>query len=556
MEYSFNFSAKQFAELIDSEINTQNESKENYTMNSSEILNAIRQGQVISVQDEKINNEVHLITTSYRYLNDIWHISRMIPVFFPEDHNMYDGSGDTFVVKNFYFEKIGYDATDRNKFIFQNCVFNYQVGSKDTQEITSRYCIFIQGLELSGSKNLEFLEFEGCVFEKTCTIRSCVVGSEIYFGNNSFVCNLRISNTNIDDNLTFYDNRFANQASLVQITTNGYLTFSENECSSLSIDKCTFNSCVLIDNGNFENRLVCTNSRFNGASYFNNLSFVSADFGSNEYNSVIFTDCSCQKEISFTDSRFESDVLMNRVSSERIGFIKSKIMSTMEITNSSDDPNDTGHSRVQEDQDISVDVLDFRESVIMGHLLIRNCYDKISLSDARMSGELDLDWNYLNVYRGNVFRRIRKDCRITDLDSIMMIKLYESMMNNKRYDVSDNYYVAHMLLKRSEYGKNGKTSPGRMLLSYMHEFISGFGKSEARLLAFSLMLILIFSFLYYAMGLGRLADCGYFSGITFFTIGYTEVGILNYTMKAMAIFEGFCGVFCMSYLVAILTKRH
>jgi hypothetical protein len=45
------------------------------------------------------------------------------------------------------------------------------------------------------------------------------------------------------------------------------------------------------------------------------------------------------------------------------------------------------------------------------------------------------------------------------------------------------------------------------------------------------MLILAFAFLYYAMGLGKLADCGYFSGITFFTIGYTEVGLLNYAIR-------------------------
>ena len=510
---------------------------------------------MIGVQDESVNDEVHLITTSYRYLDDVWHISRKIPVFSSKNHNTYEMSGDTLVVKDFYFEKTEYDVTDRNKIFFQNCVFNYQVGSKDIQEFSSEYCVFIQGLELSGSKNLEFLEFEGCVFEKTCVIKSCVVGSEIYFGNNSFICNFRISNTNIDNNLTFYDNRFANQTSLVQITTNGYLTFSENKCFSFSIDKCTFNSCVLIDNSNFEDRLMCINSRFNAASYFNNLSFVSADFSSDEYKSVIFTDCSCQKKISFDDSKFESDVFLNRVSSESISFVKSKIISTMEITNSFDDSDDTRRSYAQEDQNISVDVLDFRDSVIMGHLLVRNCFDKISLSDARLSGELDLDWNYLNVYKGNIFKKIRKDCRITDLDSITMIKLYESMMNNKRYDVSDNYYVAHMLLKRSEYITNGK-NPGKIVLSYMHEFVSGFGKSETRLLAFSLMLILAFSFMYYAMGLGRLADCGYFSGITFFTIGYTEVGLLNYAMKAIAIFEGFCGVFCMSYLVAILTKRN
>ena len=556
MEYSFNFSAEQFAGLIDSEINPKDRSRESHTTEDNEILSVILQGHVVSVLDENVDDGSHLITTAYRYLGDIWHISRSIPVFSLEDRKVCEGSEDTPVIKNFYFEGKECDITDRNRIAFQNCVFNYRVGSKEVQEFSAKYCIFLQGFELSGSKNLESLGFEGCVFEKICAVKSCVVGSEVYFGNNSFICNLRMSNTNVDDDLTFYDNYFANQTSLVQITTNGYLTFSENECFSFLIDKCTFNNCVLIDNSNFEDRLVCINSRFNAASYFDNLSFVSADLGSNEYNSVIFIDCSCQKEISFIDSRFESDVVLNRVSSESISFVRSKIISTMEIANSSDDSNDVGHFRIQEDQDISVDELDFRDSVIMGHLSVRNCYNKLDLSNARLTGEIDLDWNYLNVYEGSFFKKIRKDCRITDLNSIMMIKLYESMMNNKRYDVSDNYYVAYMLLKRSEYSANGKTAPGKIVLSYMHEFISGFGKSEARLLSFSLVLILAFTFLYYAMGLGKLADCGYFSGITFFTIGYTEVGLLNYAMKAIAIFEGFCGVFCMSYLVAILTKRN
>ena len=45
------------------------------------------------------------------------------------------------------------------------------------------------------------------------------------------------------------------------------------------------------------------------------------------------------------------------------------------------------------------------------------------------------------------------------------------------------------------------------------------------------------------------------SGITFFTIGYGEVGIMNSVSKALAVTEGGFGLVMMAYMVTVMCNR-
>ena len=53
---------------------------------------------------------------------------------------------------------------------------------------------------------------------------------------------------------------------------------------------------------------------------------------------------------------------------------------------------------------------------------------------------------------------------------------------------------------------------------------------------------------------GELGNCLYYSGITFFTIGYGDY-FANGILKPVAVFEGFSGVFLMSYFTVAFVRK-
>jgi hypothetical protein len=52
----------------------------------------------------------------------------------------------------------------------------------------------------------------------------------------------------------------------------------------------------------------------------------------------------------------------------------------------------------------------------------------------------------------------------------------------------------------------------------------------------------------------ELGNCFYYSGITFFTIGYGDYFAFGY-LKPIAVFEGFSGVFLMSYFTVAFVRK-
>ena len=52
----------------------------------------------------------------------------------------------------------------------------------------------------------------------------------------------------------------------------------------------------------------------------------------------------------------------------------------------------------------------------------------------------------------------------------------------------------------------------------------------------------------------EIGNCFYYSGITFFTIGYGDYFAFGY-LKPVAVFEGFSGVFLMSYFTVAFVRK-
>ena len=90
---------------------------------------------------------------------------------------------------------------------------------------------------------------------------------------------------------------------------------------------------------------------------------------------------------------------------------------------------------------------------------------------------------------------------------------------------------------------------------YVHEVVSRFGKSPMLVFSLVILAILSFALLYFEAGVGTLEDCIYFSGYTFFTIGFGEVGLMVSFSKYLTIVEGGVGVVLMTYFVTTMCNK-
>ncbi len=111
------------------------------------------------------------------------------------------------------------------------------------------------------------------------------------------------------------------------------------------------------------------------------------------------------------------------------------------------------------------------------------------------------------------------------------------------------------------------------LFSFLLDKVSGYGESPLRVVSFSALLILFFSFIYFFTGVHNgesiinfssadtashniriWLDCAYFSVVTFTTLGYGDLVPLGIS-RVFAAFEAFIGSFSMALFVVLFVKK-
>ena len=193
-------------------------------------------------------------------------------------------------------------------------------------------------------------------------------------------------------------------------------------------------------------------------------------------------------------------------------------------------------------------------SRFLANLSVGDMYRRMCIDGTLLDGTVDMNIDYARIVKGSVVRRMNPDCRLYAddsrfVDSSTLLSISEAMYRNRKYIESERWYIAYRV--RQRYEGNGLDK----CISLSHELISGFGKSPSRILLTSVVILLIFSIGYFVAGLGGFGDCMYMSGITFFTIGYGEVGIMNSVSKALAVTEGGFGLVMMAYMVTVMCNR-
>ncbi|MEO8759426.1 MAG: potassium channel family protein [Bacteroidia bacterium] len=201
-----------------------------------------------------------------------------------------------------------------------------------------------------------------------------------------------------------------------------------------------------------------------------------------------------------------------------------------------------------------------------------------NISGMRILGRMFIDWR-----ANNVFHLIYQQNETTLFQKAEQFRiLKENFRNNGQYEDED---AAYLEFKRCEAKANLEASlkeskqnmlwayPKYYFQKYVFDYVGRYATDPIRVLFNMFLAFFSFSVLYYVVtdyfsDFGTVAttlpselqhihsfgNCLYYSAITFFTIGYGDYFAEGY-LKPFAAFEGFTGVFLMSYFTVAFVRK-
>lgn len=219
-----------------------------------------------------------------------------------------------------------------------------------------------------------------------------------------------------------------------------------------------------------------------------------------------------------------------------------------------------------EDEEIHIKTINFRGMRILGRLFIDYRVNKVN--------EL-------------IYSQDETTTMFQKAEQFRLLK--ENFRNNGQYEDEDSAYIE---FKRCESKaileedlKKGKKDAATGYVSYyfqrfVFDEVGRYGTAPTRVLVNMILAFTVFSLMYFVFSisetltsLGHVVAGGaetkylkdlpvleafgnslYYSGITFFTVGYGDYFATG-LLKPIAVFEGFCGVFLMSYFTVAFVRK-
>lgn len=210
-----------------------------------------------------------------------------------------------------------------------------------------------------------------------------------------------------------------------------------------------------------------------------------------------------------------------------------------------------------------------------------------NISGMRILGRIFIDWRANNVH--NLIYEQKETSLFQKAEQFRILK--ENFRNNGQYEDED---VAYLEFKRCESRAHLEDAKSKGIINnilghlnyyfqrYVFDYIGRYATNPMRVLANMLLSFCAFSLLYFIFSISdRLKEYGhvvaggaetlplsdshltmlqafgnslYYSGITFFTIGYGDYFAYG-CLKPVAVFEGFSGVFLMSYFTVAFVRK-
>lgn len=212
---------------------------------------------------------------------------------------------------------------------------------------------------------------------------------------------------------------------------------------------------------------------------------------------------------------------------------------------------------------------------------------EMNLVDMRILGRVFMNWRENDVY--DLIYNQHTTSLFQKAEQFRVLK--ENFRNNGQYDDEDSAYLefkrceARAELEESK-NKGFKASlfayPKYYFQRYVFDFVGRYATNPLRVLSNMVLTFFIFSFVYFVFSVsdnlskyGHVVAGGaetlpfncpdlsafeafgnslYYSGITFLTIGYGDYFAWG-LLKPVAVFEGFSGVFLMSYFTVAFVRK-
>jgi hypothetical protein len=203
---------------------------------------------------------------------------------------------------------------------------------------------------------------------------------------------------------------------------------------------------------------------------------------------------------------------------------------------------------------------------------------QMNLAGMRILGRLFINWHENKVY--DLIYNQTNTSYFQKAEQFRILK--ENFRNNGQYEDED---AAYLEFRRCEaksklHDRDSKTKDVfiiKWLRYYFHkyvfDFIGRYATAPTRVLSNALLAVFVFAMLYYIItvffpGLGYIAttlpldirhthdfwNAVYFSAITFCTVGYGDYFAMG-ALKFLAAFEGFSGIFLMSYFTVAFVRK-
>lgn len=480
------------------------------------------------------------------------------------DYRVEKGFDDSVYIplKNFSAKKAFFDCDISNDFsyarfegekiIFDSAIFGNGTNNFSNADFGNGDVSFKKAKFGSGGTNFQSVRFgEGAVsFNNTC------FGT----GNLSFVdCNF--GNGNVDFKSTYFgdgtvDLKFAK-------FSNGDVLF---ERASFGKGKKDFKN-VEFGGGKVDFRRVDFNDgdvSFEGVEFGDGkVSFRSAHFGHGTKNFE-------QADFAHGDAQFD----MVEFGSGSVSFDKSKVADISFkgcALNCYMDLRFGTCKEVDLSNTIVRDILDLKPADEQVDIKIFN------ISGMRILGRIFIDWRGNNV--SDLIHGQKETSLFQKAEQFRILK--ENFRNNGQYEDEDAAYLEFKRLEAKAIleDKIQKGGPFKKFSAYLtyyfqryvFDFVGRYGTEPTRVLLNMVIVYTCFSLIYYvcdefvpslgeiATGLGNpdlhsLNTAFYYSAITFFTIGYGDYFPEGF-LKGVAVLEGFCGVFLMSYFTVAFARR-
>ena len=443
---------------------------------------------------------------------------------------------------------------------FVNCVFTCDVDLDGLRGAEFHCCFFMGDVLCQNRDDMDYLRLEGCIVRGYLTVRSCRIRSVKSIGSDiggvllddvRVTAEVEVSSSHIEESITLSASSFRGDSVNIEEVNvgNGIIIGTSVFICSLGIRACRASYMTLYrcraDSLDVDGLHLTTYS---------------------EVGTVIGTDAMVPEDrrvsldkVTVGNGLYLSDVVAT-------GLTLSDCVSRNGCAIRRGNPDsDVGFFRRMDDEvspmppyTYPVQVLDVSRTRFDGGLSIDRVYNHLGMMDPELGGTVVLDHRYNRITRGSFIGSTDPGCRMFtrgqdgtnhSVDPDVLLSVSEAMARNRQFEEAERYYISYKVRKR-----DGEDSVYKAAM-YVHEVVSRFGKSPVRVFSLVILAILAFALLYCEAGVGTLEDCIYFSGYTFFTIGFGEVGPMVSFSKYLTLVEGGVGVVLMTYFVTTMCNK-